>query len=145
MKVITAIYLNCRPDLRDEWLTTVDVENDLDESLVSMKLEFSIPLFKVLTVRHAATRADLTHTGQVLQYKALWCFRSTPSSALVGTYGSERVSYRRKRNKPTSCESSQFWDGRHSHFTWSCAPKSATPIITFYRFPSPLIISIIFR
>ena len=35
MKVITAIYLNCRPDLRDEWLTTIDVDSDLDESLVS--------------------------------------------------------------------------------------------------------------
>lgn len=35
MKVITAIYLNCRPDLRDEWLTTIDIDNDLDESMVS--------------------------------------------------------------------------------------------------------------
>lgn len=35
MKVITAIYLNCRPELRDEWLTTIDVDNDLDESMVS--------------------------------------------------------------------------------------------------------------
>jgi len=26
MKVITAIYLNCRPDLRDEWLTGNEVE-----------------------------------------------------------------------------------------------------------------------
>ena len=34
MKVITAIYLNCRPDLRDEWLTTIDIDNDLDESMV---------------------------------------------------------------------------------------------------------------
>jgi hypothetical protein len=34
MKVITAIYLNCRPDLRDEWLTGVDVDVDIEESLV---------------------------------------------------------------------------------------------------------------
>ena len=26
MQVITAIYLNCRPDLRDEWLTGIEVE-----------------------------------------------------------------------------------------------------------------------
>lgn len=26
MKVITAIYLNCRPDLRDEWLTGNEIE-----------------------------------------------------------------------------------------------------------------------
>lgn len=34
MKVITAIYLHCRPDLRDEWLTGVDVDADVEESLV---------------------------------------------------------------------------------------------------------------
>ncbi|KAK4054759.1 Factor arrest protein 11 [Microbotryomycetes sp. JL201] len=33
MKVITAIYLHCRPDLRDEWLTGIDVDNDVEESL----------------------------------------------------------------------------------------------------------------
>ncbi|KAJ7591322.1 hypothetical protein C8J56DRAFT_1136597 [Mycena floridula] len=30
MKVITAIYLNCRPDLRDEWLTGMEVEDAND-------------------------------------------------------------------------------------------------------------------
>ncbi|KAI5478586.1 hypothetical protein MNV49_004845 [Pseudohyphozyma bogoriensis] len=33
MKVITAIYLHCRPDLRDEWLTGIDVDSDVEESL----------------------------------------------------------------------------------------------------------------
>lgn len=33
MKVITAIYLNCRPDLRDEWLTGNEVE-DASDALV---------------------------------------------------------------------------------------------------------------
>ncbi len=33
MKVITAIYLNCRPDLRDEWLAGADVDADVDVSL----------------------------------------------------------------------------------------------------------------
>jgi hypothetical protein len=27
MKIITAIYLNCRPDLRDEWLTGTEVDD----------------------------------------------------------------------------------------------------------------------
>lgn len=27
MKVITAIYLTCRPDLRDEWLTGTEVDD----------------------------------------------------------------------------------------------------------------------
>lgn len=30
MKVITAIYLNCRPDLRDEWLTGMEVDDASD-------------------------------------------------------------------------------------------------------------------
>jgi hypothetical protein len=30
MKVITSIYLNCRPDLRDEWLTGIEVEDPAD-------------------------------------------------------------------------------------------------------------------
>lgn len=33
MKVITSIYLNCRPDLRDEWLTGSEVE-DVQGALV---------------------------------------------------------------------------------------------------------------
>ncbi|KAJ3840755.1 hypothetical protein F5878DRAFT_52130 [Lentinula raphanica] len=32
MKVITAIYLNCRPDLRDEWLTGSEVDDVSDAS-----------------------------------------------------------------------------------------------------------------
>jgi len=27
MKVITSIYLNCRPDLRDEWLTGIETDD----------------------------------------------------------------------------------------------------------------------
>lgn len=30
MKVITSIYLNCRPDLRDEWLTSTEVDDASD-------------------------------------------------------------------------------------------------------------------
>lgn len=36
MKVITAIYLNCRADLRDEWLLGVDVDHDVEDSLVRL-------------------------------------------------------------------------------------------------------------
>ena len=36
MKVITAIYLHVRPDLRDEWLAGVDVDTDVEESLVRL-------------------------------------------------------------------------------------------------------------
>lgn len=40
MKVITAIYLHCRPDLRDEWLTGVDIDSDVEESLVNSSFSF---------------------------------------------------------------------------------------------------------
>ena len=33
MKVITAIYLNCRPDLKDDWLAGADVDGDAEDSL----------------------------------------------------------------------------------------------------------------
>ena len=34
MKVITSIYLNCRPELRDEWLGGSDQDNELEDALV---------------------------------------------------------------------------------------------------------------
>ena len=37
MQVITAIYLNCRPDLRDEWLSGNEVD-DLTEAQVTVRL-----------------------------------------------------------------------------------------------------------
>ena len=37
MQVITAIYLNCRPDLRDEWLSGNEVD-DLTEAQVTLGL-----------------------------------------------------------------------------------------------------------
>ncbi|BGP16111.1 Factor arrest protein 11 [Rhodosporidiobolus nylandii] len=33
VKVITTIYLHCRPDVRDEWLAGVDIDADVEESL----------------------------------------------------------------------------------------------------------------
>jgi len=35
MKVITSIYLNCRPDLRDEWLAGIEPD-DAGEAQVKM-------------------------------------------------------------------------------------------------------------
>lgn len=37
MKVITSIYLNCRPDLRDEWLTGTEVDDVSDAQVKSFK------------------------------------------------------------------------------------------------------------
>lgn len=35
MKLITAIYLKCRPDLRDEWISSPDVDAEIDDALAS--------------------------------------------------------------------------------------------------------------
>ncbi|GHJ87632.1 hypothetical protein NliqN6_4034 [Naganishia liquefaciens] len=32
MKTITAIYLNCKPELRDEWLAAIDIDTEVEES-----------------------------------------------------------------------------------------------------------------
>ncbi len=40
MQVITSVYLNCRPDLRDEWLTGIEVE-DVSESQVTTAIGIS--------------------------------------------------------------------------------------------------------
>lgn len=34
MKTITAIYLNCKPELRDEWLAAIDIDSEVEESNV---------------------------------------------------------------------------------------------------------------
>ena len=33
MRVITAIYLHCRPELRDDWLAGSDVDQEVEEAL----------------------------------------------------------------------------------------------------------------
>ena len=38
MQVITAIYLNCRPDLRDEWLTGIEVDDVAEAQVCGMRL-----------------------------------------------------------------------------------------------------------
>ncbi|KAH9938243.1 uncharacterized protein B0H18DRAFT_966229 [Fomitopsis serialis] len=38
MQVITAIYLNCRPDLRDEWLSGIEVDDVSDAQVCSVSI-----------------------------------------------------------------------------------------------------------
>ncbi|CAG8770616.1 4588_t:CDS:2, partial [Dentiscutata heterogama] len=33
MKVITSIYLCCRPALRDEWISSTDADSEMDDAL----------------------------------------------------------------------------------------------------------------
>ncbi|KAF5393764.1 hypothetical protein D9757_000267 [Collybiopsis confluens] len=45
MKVITAIYLNCRPDLRDEWLTGSEVDDVSDASAQEQALRHLVKFY----------------------------------------------------------------------------------------------------
>lgn len=44
MKVITSIYLNCRPDLRDEWLTGNEVDDVSDAQVPPLLRRFVVGL-----------------------------------------------------------------------------------------------------
>ncbi|GAA5862850.1 hypothetical protein JCM8547_006570 [Rhodosporidiobolus lusitaniae] len=59
MKVITAIYLHCRPDLRDEWLAGVDVDADVEESLPHEQALRSLVRF--FNTKHYSTFAPSLH------------------------------------------------------------------------------------
>lgn len=64
MKVITAIYLNCRPELRDEWLAGQDQEVELEDALVCLHrgvIDTSLELTR------AAAGASPAHLDPVLQ------------------------------------------------------------------------------
>lgn len=59
MKVITAIYLHCRPDLRDEWLTGLDVDAEVEESLPHEQALRT--LVKFFNTKHYANFAPHLH------------------------------------------------------------------------------------
>ncbi len=40
MKIITSIYLDCRPDLRDEWIASSDADAEVEDALVSNNMLF---------------------------------------------------------------------------------------------------------
>ncbi|CAG8543605.1 17227_t:CDS:10 [Cetraspora pellucida] len=45
MKVITSIYLSCRPDLRDEWISSTDVDAEMDDALAKQNLRTLIKFY----------------------------------------------------------------------------------------------------
>ncbi|TFK74417.1 hypothetical protein BDN72DRAFT_812821 [Pluteus cervinus] len=56
MKVITSIYLNCRPDLRDEWLTGTEVEDVSDAQAQEQALRHLVKFYN--TKRYGAAAAS---------------------------------------------------------------------------------------
>ncbi|KAG6903342.1 hypothetical protein C0995_013095 [Termitomyces sp. Mi166 len=55
MKVITSIYLNCRPDLRDEWLTGTEVDDASDAQAQELALRHLVKFYNNKRYGPAAT------------------------------------------------------------------------------------------
>jgi hypothetical protein len=79
MKVITAIYLNCRPDLRDEWLTSNEIDNEVEDSLVSSDTASRICFYLICDclalsrVNRHCVRSSSSSTGNTTKYLLLIC------------------------------------------------------------------------
>jgi hypothetical protein len=59
MKVITSIYLNCRPDLRDEWLTGTEVDDVSDAQVKAVILITLLSANGCNMIRHKNKRYDI--------------------------------------------------------------------------------------
>lgn len=69
MKVITSIYLNCRPELRDDWLAGTDQDTELEDAVVRLSLQ-TTPMTRFDVVLSAA-RYCPSDSRAVLQPPAL--------------------------------------------------------------------------
>ncbi|KAL6309627.1 hypothetical protein BKA93DRAFT_814558 [Sparassis latifolia] len=61
MQVITAIYLNCRPDLRDEWLTGIEVDDVADAQAQEQALRHLVKFYNTKRYGAAAAHQSGTH------------------------------------------------------------------------------------
>lgn len=59
MKVITSIYLNCRPDLRDEWLTGTEVDDVSDAQAQEQALRHLVKFYN--NKRYGPTASSTQH------------------------------------------------------------------------------------
>ncbi|KAI6097432.1 hypothetical protein EDD16DRAFT_1889586 [Pisolithus croceorrhizus] len=65
MKVITSIYLNCRPDLRDEWLTGNEVDDLSDAQAQEYALRHLVKFYNGRRYAHRRS-VSMTHNMEVL-------------------------------------------------------------------------------
>lgn len=61
MKVITSIYLNCRPDLRDEWLTGTEVDDVTDAQAQEQALRHLVKFYNNKRYGPVATANQHSH------------------------------------------------------------------------------------
>ncbi|TFK55880.1 hypothetical protein OE88DRAFT_1652388 [Heliocybe sulcata] len=65
MKVITSIYLNCRPDLRDEWLTGTEVDDVADAQAQEQALRHLVKFYNSKRYGSAAAHQAQAHRRSV--------------------------------------------------------------------------------
>ncbi|KAI0081683.1 N1221-domain-containing protein [Panus rudis PR-1116 ss-1] len=71
MQVITAIYLNCRPDLRDEWLTGIEVDDVVDAQAQEQALRHLVKFYNTKRYGAQATHQSTSahrRTGSISQH-----------------------------------------------------------------------------
>ncbi|EMD40803.1 hypothetical protein CERSUDRAFT_111387 [Gelatoporia subvermispora B] len=61
MQVITSIYLNCRPDLRDEWLTGIEVDDASDSQAQEQALRQLVKFYNTKRYGASATHQFTPH------------------------------------------------------------------------------------
>lgn len=61
MQVITSIYLNCRPDLRDEWLTGNEVDDVAEAQAQEQALRHLVKFYNTKRYGTSATHAQKAH------------------------------------------------------------------------------------
>jgi hypothetical protein len=104
MKVITSIYLNCRPELRDEWLAGTDQDTELEDALVRFS-EFA----PRSTLTAIAARVRFACPDSVLQQAQLPRHPTRPYFARTST-SPYRVNFGRhaRRSSITQSQSPQL-------------------------------------
>ncbi|KIY73791.1 N1221-domain-containing protein [Cylindrobasidium torrendii FP15055 ss-10] len=106
MKVITSIYLNCRPDLRDEWLTGTESDDATEASAQETALRHLVKFYN--TRRYGAAHANISQ--QALQHRRT----GSMSQSLDGLHPGPELSMIRPTNTPNLQDADVFPPARSS-------------------------------
>jgi hypothetical protein len=98
MKVITSIYLNCRPDLRDEWLTGTEVDDVADAQAQEQALRHLVKFYN--NKRYGPIMSSNQHNQA---HK-----RSTSLSHLEGLHPGPELSIIRPQGTPNTVDADVF-------------------------------------
>lgn len=102
MKIITSIYLNCRPDLRNDWLVGVEADLEAEDAMVGKPQELALrSLIAFYNKRHYAAHLA---PGQLIEPT----HRRTDSISGVMFDEQNMVSHHRRRSRLDSISSSEL-------------------------------------